>query len=170
MTRSIAVGVLVLSLVAIAVAYAIAFLPGEAPGWAPWLLLLGTVTSLLSVAALGAASGDGGIGRLGIAFGLTFILVAGGLAVLLLLPDPEPGSRLTLGLPVGAAVLVYGVGILPLLVIPLAYAWTFNELGFRPGELEAVRDRARAAMAESDGSATQARPSRSGGDRRPQGE
>ncbi len=145
MTRSLSLRVLVLALIAVAGAYAAAFLPGGPPPWASWSLLGGTVVSILAISALGAAPAEGGVGRLGWVFALTFLLVAGGLGLALALPEPVAGDPLVLGLPLGAAILVYCVGLLPLLVVPLAYAWTFPAIGFRPGEMEEIRDRARLA-------------------------
>ncbi len=146
MTRSSGLSALALALAAVALAYGSAFLPGGAPAWAPWLLLVGTVLSLLAISVLGAVREGKDAGRLAWVFALTFLLVAGGLALAIAVPEPAPGDPLVLGLPLGAAILVYGVGLLPLIVVPLAYAWTFPELGFREGELEEIRSQALAAV------------------------
>jgi hypothetical protein len=85
--------------------------------------------------------------RLLIPLGAVFVLLVGGVGAGLLIPDPAAGDALYGGLPAGAAFLLYGAGILPLLVVPLAYAWVFPAVGFGEGELERVRDRALEAAA-----------------------
>lgn len=134
-----ALAVHLLSALAIALAYASAFLPGGAPGWAAPLLAVGTGAALVSVMALGAARG-GRIGWLWVPFALTLVLVSGGLLLLLALPPADPAEpALVLGLPLRAAVLLYGVGLLPAFVVPVAYALTFDRLTLGEEELERVR-------------------------------
>ncbi len=104
---------------------------------------------MVSLMALGAAR-PSGLGRLGPALALLFLLLAGGFAAILLLPPPTltvEGAEpvLWLGLPPGAAVLIYGLGLLPFLIVPVAYAWTFSEQVLEVGELEEIRARALAA-------------------------
>jgi hypothetical protein len=112
---------------------------------APWLLLAATLGALLALAALGVR-GEGGRRNLPLAaFAAVVVLVGGGVGGALLMADPEAGSLLFLGLPAGAALVVYVAGLLPLLVVPLAYALTFDRAGFAPGEMEAVVRRAREA-------------------------
>ena len=55
------------------------------------------------------------------------VLAVGFGAVLLLHPASPTDPTLWLGLPPRAAVILYGIGILPALVLPLAYALTFDE-------------------------------------------
>lgn len=106
-------------------AYVSAWLPGPAAAWAPWALAFGSVLAVVSFMALGAA-GDGTLRR-GLAAVLAFTLLAlcGAFAFLLASPDPAPGDPLYLGLPLPAAIMVYGIGLIPFLVIPVAYAITF---------------------------------------------
>ena len=54
-------------------------------------------------------------------------------------PPPVAGAPLWLGLPKGAALVLYGVGLLPLLVLPLAYALTFEGQTLSEADLERVR-------------------------------
>jgi len=142
-----ALRILVAALLAVGLGYALAFLPGGAPAVAPWLLLVGTVTSLLVVARLGMARRASRAA--GAALAVVFVMVVAGVGGALLLADPVAGDPLFGGLPAGAALVVYGAGLLPLLVVPLAYAWSFDEAGFAPGELEELVERARRAAEEA---------------------
>lgn len=138
----------VLSTLMVAAAYASAFLPGGAPEWAAWALALGTAGVLVSVMMLGAER-NGRVGRLKWAFALVFLIVGGGFALLLAMPPADPQDpTLFLGLPPRAAVLLFGIGILPLFVVPVAYAMTFEEMTLSESDLERVRamGRSRAAM------------------------
>ena len=138
----------VASAVAIGVAYASAFLPGGTPGWAPWLFMAGTSLIMVATMALGA-SRDGSIGKLWIPFGLVMVLLLGGFGTVLALPPAEPGDpALWLGLPPRAAVILYVIGFLPFFLVPVAYAWTFDELTLKPGDLERIREKAIRARGE----------------------
>jgi hypothetical protein len=133
---------------AISGAYASAFLPGGAPGWAPWLLLFGTSLIMVACMALGA-SGRKGYGPLRIPLAIILLILLGGFGAALAMPPVDPlQPTLWLGLPPGAAVVVYGIGILPFLIVPLAYALTFHDVTLRPGDLKRVRDEARRARGE----------------------
>lgn len=150
--------VLLLSTLAIAAAYASAFSPGGAPGWAAPLLALGTGGSLVSAMALGAER-RGRIGKLAVPFAAVFVLVSGGLLLVLALPSADPAEPvLVLGLPLRAAILLYGIGLLPALIVPLAYALTFDELTLSEEDLERVREAAaRRGHREGAGSAWEER-------------
>lgn len=151
MSRTLARHLLVASLGLVALAYAAAFLPGGAPVWAPWSLLMGSVVGLASVSILGAGSGRTAPDRrlLGL-LALTSLLLVGSIGAGLLLPPPDADSSLVGGLPPAAALMVYGAGLLPLLLVPLGYAWVFPTVGFAEGELERVREEARRARDEAD--------------------
>lgn len=143
MTDRLAITGLLLSTVAIGAAYASAFLPGGAPGWAAWLLAFGIPGILVAMLVLGAARG-GRLGRLVYPFAALFIVVAGSFAALLALPATDPQDPvLWLGLPPRAAIVLYGVGLLPFLIVPLAYALTFDEMTLSERDMERVRERAR---------------------------
>jgi hypothetical protein len=139
---------LFLGTLACAAAYASAFLPGDPPGWSPWALGIGTATVMVAAAALGAAREDTGIGRLKLPFAIVFLIVAGGFAAVLSMPTPDAANpALFLGLPAGAAIVLLGIGILPLLVLPIAYALTFEDMTLSEADLARVREAARAWQA-----------------------
>ncbi len=130
------------SAVAVFLAYLSAFLPGGAPPWAPWLFMAGASTMLVAMMALGAAR-NGSLGRLGAPLLVTLLILLGGFGAALALPAPDPADpTLWLGLPPRAALVLYGVGILPFLVLPVAYAWTFEAQALAPGEVERIREAA----------------------------
>ena len=60
------------------------------------------------------------------------------------LPATEsPLSRLWLGLPARAAVVIYGIGLLPIVVLPVAYALTFETQTLNAADVERVRELAK---------------------------
>jgi hypothetical protein len=139
MTKRIALIAMVLAALAIAAAYASAFLPGGAPGWAPWPMALGIPTILLAVMVLGAAR-DGRIGKLAFPFAFSFLVLAAGFCLAVALPeDAGAGAPLYLGLPLRAAIVIYGIGLFPIVVLPIAYALTFGEQTLNAADLERVR-------------------------------
>lgn len=143
-TRRIARGVLVISMSAIAAAYASAFLPTGAPEWAAWLLALGIPFSLGAIMILGAARGRRGVGPLKIPFAFVIVTLAVGFCAALILPASEsPASTLWLGLPARAAIVIYGIGIFPIIVLPVAYALTFESQTLTADDIERVRSLSR---------------------------
>ena len=138
-TKTLALAAILLGTAAIGVAYASAFLPGDPPRWAAWVFALGMTTALVATIALGALREGHGLGRLVIPFVIVTALLVGGFAVMLGLPDDLGASEpLFLGLPRRAAVVLYFIGLLPTLVLPVAYALTFAEQTLRPEDLERV--------------------------------
>lgn len=132
----------------IASAYAMAFSATLAPVVAPLLLALGTALILAAVMALGAQRG-GRLGPLWIPVGFVVLVVGGGLSALVLMPPADPAAgALILGLPRRAALLMYGVGLLPTLVVPVAYALTFERFTLSDEDLARVRSAGRAARGE----------------------
>lgn len=140
MTRSLAIGALVAALLLIAVAYAAALVTGAAPTWAAWCYMVGTITAMLATTVLGAARIGGGVGRLALPFaGVFLLLLACFGAVLVMPPASGADAPLLLGLPRRAAIVLYGVGVLPLFLLPFAYAMTFDSMTLREEDLERVR-------------------------------
>ena len=145
MAKRIALGTVFLSTLVITAAYASGFLPGGAPGWAPWALAVGTAAMLVGMMALGAARG-GTIGRLVIPFAFVFVVLAGGFGVVLALPGVDPvNPELWLGLPPRAASVLLGIGLLPLFAVPIAYALTFEDQTLSTEDLARLRSATSAA-------------------------
>lgn len=150
-TRRAALVALFVGILAIAAAYSAAFLPGGTPVWAPWLLALGIPAALGAIMILGAARGRMGIGPLKYPFAFVVAVLAIGFCAALVLPATEsPLSRLWLGLPARAAIVIYGIGLLPIIVLPVAYALTFETQTLNAEDVERVRELARENKARSE--------------------
>jgi hypothetical protein len=158
MIKRVALGGVFMSMVAIAVAFASAFLPSGAPGWAPWLMAIGTSASMVCSMALGAARG-GRIGKLAVPFAFVFVVLTGGFWLVLALPAADPQNLdLWLGLPPRAAVILYGIGLLPLFAVPVAYALTFDEMTLSQDDLDRVRAAARVLREDAAAAVIRAEP------------
>jgi hypothetical protein len=150
-TRRAALVTLFAAIAAIALGYAAAFGSRGTPAWAPWLLALGIPAALGAIMILGATRGDRGVGPLKIPFAFVILMLVLGFGAALALPASEgPLSRLWLGLPARAAIVIYGVGLLPIFVLPIAYALTFETQTLSAEDVERVRELARVNQAERD--------------------
>ena len=144
---------LFVAILAIALGYAAAFARGGTPSWAPWLLALGIPVAVGAIMILGAARGALGVGPLKLPFLFIVAILALGFCAALALPATEgPLSRLWLGLPARAAVIIYGIGLLPIVVLPIAYALTFETQTLSAEDVERVRELGRAYKARSEAS------------------
>jgi hypothetical protein len=138
-TRTGALTALYMAIGAIAIGYAAAFKQSGTPTWAPWLLALGIPISLGAIMILGAARGKKGIGPLKLPFLFVVVVLAIGFCAALAMPAESPLAKLWLGLPARAAVVIYGVGLLPIVVLPVAYALTFDAQTLSAEDVERVR-------------------------------
>jgi len=140
MTRRAALIALFTAILAIAVGYASAFSKSGAPMWGAWLLAIGIPIALGAIMILGALRGKQGIGRLKFPFVFVILVLMIGFGAALALPATEsPLSRLWLGLPLRAAIVIYGVGLLPIIVLPVAYAMAFETLTLSSEDVDHVR-------------------------------
>jgi hypothetical protein len=145
LTKQLALVTIVVSTLAIGAAYASASTTGGPPVWAGWLFAAGVTGALVATLALGAMRRDRGLGRLIVPFVLMTVLIGAGFIAVFALPDLGASEPLLLGLPRRAAIVLYGIGLLPTLVLPVAYALTFADQTLRPEDLERVLETARAA-------------------------
>lgn len=123
----------------IAAGYAAAFLPGSTPWWAAWLLAAGIPVSIGGIIVLGAARGRKSARTLTIPIVFVVATLATGFALALALPANESAtSTLWLGLPARAAIVIYGIGIFPAIVLPVAYALTFDTQTLSDEDVERV--------------------------------
>ena len=152
-TRRAALVALIAATLTIAIGYAAAFSPGGPPAWAAWLLALGIPTALGAIMILGAARGQTGIGALKYPFAFVVAALVIGFCAALALPATESAlSKLWLGLPVRAAIVVYGIGLLPIIILSVAYALTFETQTLNAEDVERVRALAQENRARSEGS------------------
>jgi len=130
----------VLSCVTVGIGYAGAFLPGGAPWWSPWCMAIGTNGALMSLMALGAARRGTLPASLVWTFVGMFVLCAGAFCYALAMPAGEgAGGALLVGLPIRTAVLLYSVGVAPIVILPFAYALTFDRSTLSEHDLATVR-------------------------------
>jgi hypothetical protein len=123
-----------LILLALATAAALAaFALGSPLG--PWLAALGGATFPVALIALGAAR-SGRLGGLELPLGALWLLLAGGLAAVLILPGGGPDVG---GLPAATALMIFVLVPVPLLGLGLLYAVSFGRHGLREEDLERMR-------------------------------
>lgn len=140
----------VASLVLVALAYAGVFAGGGTARLAPWLMALGANGAILSLMALGAVRGDALPRALAITFAGLWVVCAGAFVAALALPPAEgAGGALLLGLPVRTALVIYGVGVLPIFVLPFAYALTFESSTLSDEDVARVREAGARVAAEA---------------------
>jgi len=101
---------------------------------------------------LGAVRGRMGIGPLKYPFAFVVAVLAIGFCAALAIPATEgPLSKLWLGLPARAAIVIYGIGLLPIIVLPVAYALTFEAQTLNAEDVERVRELGREYNTRSEG-------------------
>ena len=131
---------LVLGTLAAAAAYLSAFLPGAPPLWGALAMVLGIALMSVGSMALGAARSGRPLGRLVWVLAITFLILVLCFGAALLLPRSGDGTAgLWAGLPRRAALVLYGIGVLPALILPLAYALTFRERTLDAADIERIR-------------------------------
>lgn len=138
MTHRFALAALVAGTLLIAAAYAAQMILGTAPAWAPWAYLVGMSTTMLAMLVLGAARSRTGVGRLALPIAFIYVLLLVGFGMALTLPPETIDAPLWLGLPRRAAIVLYGIGVLPLFLLPIAYALTFESMTLREEDMTRV--------------------------------
>jgi hypothetical protein len=126
-------------LLAQASAYGVAMVGDPADPVVAWLAVVGISATMAGTLVIGALRGDtlSGPARLAAIVLLVVPLVA--FAAALLLPAETAIDPLLLGLPRRAAIVLIGVGILPVLVLPLAYARDTSTTSLSTEGLAALR-------------------------------
>lgn len=138
--KRLLVRLLVTSCVLIAVAYATMFVSATPPAWAPIVLAIAANGAIMTLMAIGAVRHDTMPRSLVWTFVGLFALCAGAFVLALVLPAHEgPGGVLLLGLPLRTAIVLYGVGVVPIAILPLAYALTFESSTLSEDDLVRVR-------------------------------
>lgn len=125
----------------VAASYLALFVMTPAPAWAPLALAIGANGVIMSLMAIGAVRHDTMPRSLVWTFVGLFLLCAGAFVAALLLPAQEGAAGpLLLGLPLRSALVLYGVGVVPIAVLPFAYALTFESSTLNDGDLVRVRE------------------------------
>ncbi|HYO14154.1 MAG TPA: hypothetical protein VE685_13245 [Thermoanaerobaculia bacterium] len=107
--------------------------------WGAWGAALAGAAFPVALMGLGAARG-GRLGALRWPLVVLGLVLAGGLAAVLALPDGGPD---VLGLPLATAILIFGIIPVPLALVGLAYAATFERWTLPEEDLERIRRLAR---------------------------
>ena len=129
MARSSALVLLALAALAALAAF------GFGPPLAPWLAAFAGASLPVALIALGALR-QGRLGALALPLILLWVLLAGGLAAILILPHGGPD---VLGLPLATAIMIFVLVPVPLIGLGLLYAARFDRHGLREEDLERMR-------------------------------
>jgi hypothetical protein len=104
-------------------------------------MIAGSALVMSATMALGALrSGVRGV-RTSLLAAFLLIVIAGGFGVPMLLPAETVNSRLFLGLPLRVAIEIIGVGLLPVVVLPMFFAMEFRADGLDDLALADLRGR-----------------------------
>jgi hypothetical protein len=147
--REFALRLLVAGVCAIALAYASAFLPPTFARAGASLMAVAVPSTMFAMMMLGAVRTDRGLGPLTVPFAVVFVLVAGGLSAALWMPPDAAGAPLWFGLPARAAVIIVGVGLVPLFMLPVVYALSFDRFTLSDADVARVRATKRAVAPET---------------------
>jgi hypothetical protein len=109
--------------------------------WAPWCLAIGTCGALMSMMALGAIRRGKIAPVLRWVFAGMFLFCAGCFCVALAIPANEgPGGPLLFNFPLRSTIVLLGVAIVPILVMPFAWALTFDSSMLSEDDLVRLRE------------------------------
>ncbi|MCX5767732.1 MAG: hypothetical protein NTZ43_10970 [Gemmatimonadetes bacterium] len=142
-------GCVVASCALAGVGYAGVIVATLTPVWAPWCLAMGANGAVMSLMALGASRRGTLAPALRWTFLTVFVLCAASFGAALAMPANEGAAApLLLGFPVRTAILLYGVGVVPMFILPFAYALTFDASTLSDDDLARVRAAHRAQSHE----------------------
>lgn len=111
----------------IALGYLLAFAGERGAQAGTWLLAVGLSALMPATMALGVPRSGPRARVVRTALWCTFAVLLAAFGAALTLPATEgPDSALFLGFPPRAAIVIYGAGVLPLVALPLVYAWAFE--------------------------------------------
>jgi hypothetical protein len=112
-----------------------------APTWGVWCMIVGSAFCMSAATALGAANSHVRSARVAFAAVFLFVVIVVGFGTPMLLAPDAPDGPLVLGLPLRVAIEFYGVGLLPVFVVPLLFALEFRSDGLDDVALAALRER-----------------------------
>ncbi|MES2125319.1 MAG: hypothetical protein V4503_11600 [Gemmatimonadota bacterium] len=135
-----ALAAVVIGLGLVFAAYVSAWVTGGGFPAGIWLMVAGVALVLPGTILLGGLRGGRASRPLLLATAFLLLVLAAGLGAALLLPPETVDGPLLLGVPRRAAIILFGIGIAPSLVLPLAYALDFDRALLGPESLAALRD------------------------------
>ncbi len=138
MLKSIVLSLVVISLLIVGAGYTGSFF--SAP-WSPWCLAIGTCGALMSMMALGSIRRGKIAPALRWVFAGMFLFCAGCFCVALALPANEgAGGPMLFNFPLRSTIVLLGVAIVPILVMPFAWALTFESSMLSDADLQQLRE------------------------------
>lgn len=137
--QRLGLGALILGVALIGLAYGAAWSSAGVPLWGVWSMILGAALLMSGMLALVAARSGMDPRRTAAASVVLLMILLAGFGLPVVLPVEHAGSQLVLGLPVRAALEIYGVGLLPALFLPLLFAVEFREAGLDQDSLDQLR-------------------------------
>src|SRR5258708_27049092 len=109
--------------------------------WGPWCLAIGTCGALMSMMGLGPISRGRIAPALRWVFAGMFLWCAGCFCVALAIPPNEgAGGPLLFNFPLRSTIVLLGVAIVPILVMPFAWALTFDSSMLSDEDLRKLRE------------------------------
>lgn len=91
-------------------------------------MVAGAASTPIGLFVLGAATRGVHTRKVRLLLAALFVVLFASIAFALALPAAEgAGGRLLLGLPLRLAIVFYGVGFVPLIALPMAFAKTFRD-------------------------------------------
>lgn len=141
--RRLALASLVAGPLAIGAAYASAWAVGGAPTWGVWAMIVGSTLVMCGMLALGALRSGMAAGRVAVVTLVLLLVMLAGFGLPLVLPVERAGDALVFGLPLRAAIEIYGVGLLPAFFLPALFAVEFRDEGLDQAALERLREECR---------------------------
>lgn len=148
--KRVLIRLLVVSCCLVALSYAAVF-AGARGGWAPWTLAIGANGVIMSLMAIGAVRRDTLPRSLVWTFVGLFLFCAGCFVAALVLPAAEGAhGPLLFGLPLRTAIVLYGIGVVPIFILPFAYALTFEASTLSEADLIRVRAASAVVRAERE--------------------
>lgn len=141
MATRVALLLIVSAVLAIAAAYGTTLVLGSAAAFVAPALAYGIGASMTGMFMLGAARNGALRSWLVVVFVAVFLVITGTFWVVLALPANEGAAGiLLLGVPRRTALILLGVGALPMLLLPIAYALAFDHDLLDDDEMQRLRN------------------------------
>jgi len=130
---------IILAVLLILTGYGLAFGDEATARFGAVALAAGNALLAPAAMALGAPSHGRWARVIRIALWGTGLLLFSAVVVALAMPAAGPEAVLLLGFPRRVSIVLYGAGVLPLLILPALFAMSFDGSAFEPGRVDRVR-------------------------------